>query len=372
MKHNLKNLKVALVTDWLTNLGGGEKVLKAIADVFPDAPIYTTMVNKKKIGDLAKHEIRTSFLQKIPVLNKKHQLLLPLLPMAIESLDLSEFDLILSFSSSVAKSVKKTRENQLHICYIHSPMRYAWEPAFDERFKKIPKFLSPIVDYMLHRLRLWDKETCTRPDLYIANSTTTQSRVQKYYRQDSTVLYPPVEISNFPLSDKKKDYYLGVGRMVPYKKFDLLVETFRQLPNKKLILSGVGSERKHIEQLAQGYPNIEIIGEVSQTELAELYAKAKAFILPQKEDAGIVQLEAIASGTPVIAFKAGGALDIIKERVNGVFFDKQTSESLSQAIEKFEKQEWNQKKIRASILLYDTKTFQKDFVGIVEKSLNKI
>ncbi len=356
-------MKIALVTDWLTNLGWWEKVLKAISDIYPNAPIYTTVVNKEKIWDLKNREIRTSFLQKIPILNKKHQLLLPLLPKAIESLDLSEFDIIISFSSSIAKSVI-TNTNQIHICYIHSPMRYAWEPFFDKRFKKIPVILKPVVSYLLHKLRLWDKKTSDRPDLYIANSTTTQARVKKYYGLNTEVLYPPVELSNFKISNKE-DYYLWVWRMVDYKKFDLIVNTFKELKNKKLILIWNGPERKKLEEISKDCKNIKFIGRVSDKELNEYYSKAKAFILPQKEDAGIVQLEAMASGTPVLAYKAWGALDVVKEDVNWVFFVNQSVEDLIWAINKFETLKFDSNKIRESVEKYDIKKFQERFELIV-------
>ena len=370
MQHKLGNLKVALVTDWLTNLGGGEKVVKAISDIFPEAPIFTTVCNKANIGELADRDIQTSFLQNIPVLHKKHQLLLPLLPMAIESLDLSEFDLILSFSSSVAKSVI-THPGQTHVCYIHSPMRYAWEPEFDARFQRVPFFLKPLVKKLLDHLREWDKASSTRPDLYIANSKTTEERVNKYYELETEVLYPPVEANNFSVSDTKKDYYLGLGRMVPYKKFDLIAEAFTLMPDKRLVLAGTGSERKKVEAIAKGHDNIEFKGELNKQELLDLYSQAKAFLLPQKEDAGIVQLEACASGTPVIAFKEGGALDVIEEETNGVFFEKQTPECLKKAVKKFETLNWDAKKIRKSVMQYDTQEFQKNYIQIIEKFLKK-
>ncbi len=368
MIEKLKNKKIALVTDWLTNIGGGEKVLKAISDLFPDAPIYTTVVNKENIGELAKREIRTSWLQKIPLLNKNHQVLLPWLPRAIESLDLSEFDIILSFSSSVAKSVI-THPDQLHICYIHSPMRYAWEPFFDQRFKRIPRIFQPLVNKLLHKLRIWDTATSIRPDLYIANSTTTASRVKKYYRIPSLVLYPPVEVGKFKALEKKEDFYFGVGRMVNYKKFDLLVEAFQHIPNRRLIIAGDGPERKRIIEMAKGYDNIEILDRLSERELVEKYSKAKAFLLPQKEDAGIVQLEALASGTPVIAYKAGGALDVIKEGVNGVFFEEQKPESLVNAIEKFEKMKWDSDEIRKTSIPFDIQNFQKNYIKILSSNI---
>ncbi|MBT4936683.1 glycosyltransferase [Candidatus Peregrinibacteria bacterium] len=358
-------MKVALVTDWLTNIGGAEKVLAAIAEVFPDAPIFTTVCDTSNIGDLAKKDIRCSFLQKIPVLHKKHQLLSAFLPQAIESLDLSHYDMIISFSSSVAKSVL-TSPDQTHICYIHSPMRYAWEPFFDKRFEKFPRIFSPLISLILHRLRIWDKASAERPDKYIANSSTTQKRVSQYYRKESEVLYPPVRMDKFSLSKKKKDYFLGLGRMVAYKRFDLIAEAFTKMPDKKLILAGSGPEFSRVEKIAKKSPNIILLSELSDTEVVKLYSEAQGFILPQKEDAGIVQLEAMASGTPVIAYKAGGALDVIQDGENGVFFKEQTAESLCEGVRRCEKISWDSKKIRESVKQYDVKEFQRRFENIVK------
>ncbi len=364
----IDRLKIALVTDWLTNLGGAEKVVKAVSDIFPEAPIYTTVVNRKNIGDLAGKDIRTSWLQNIPIFNKKHQLLLPKLPHAIESLNLSEYDLVLSFSSCVAKSVI-TNEKQTHICYIHSPMRYAWEPEFDDRFKRIPKVFKPLTNHMLRKLRDWDCKTSNRPDLYIANSTTTQGRVKKYYGRDTEVLYPPVEVKNFQIADHQEDYYLCVGRMVTYKRFDLLVETFKKLPNKNLVFIGDGPEKKELERSAKGHKNIEFRGEVPFAELKKTLSQAKAFLLPQKEDAGIVQLEAFASGIPVIGYQDGGLCDVLELKKNGVFFEAQKPESVIAAIEKFETMDWDPTQIRATAEKYDTKIFQKNFISIINRFL---
>ncbi len=384
---SFKNLHIALVTDWLTNIGGAEKVLRAVSDIFPQAPIFTTVVNRGNIGELADRDIRTSVLQRIPVLNKKHQFLLPLLPKAIESLDLGGYDLVISFSSSVAKSVITTPE-QMHICYIHSPMRYAWEPDFDDRFKRFPKIIKPAINLLLKKLRKWDYETRNRPDLYIANSTTTQARVKKYYGKEAEVLYPPVGVEDFQVctpppsvlalldisphivggeNEKRCDYYVGIGRMVSYKKFDLLVQTFEKLSQKKLVLIGTGSEEKELKKMAAGCANIVFKGRVSFDELKEYLSNAKALILPQKEDAGIVQLEAFASGVPVIAYKAGGVLDVLEDGKNGVFFEEQKPESLMGAIERFEEMQWDPEVVRESVLGYDTGEFQRKFVKIIEK-----
>ncbi len=365
MNEFFKGKNIALVTDWLTNLGGAEKVVKAISDVFPEAPIYTTVVNYDNIGDFADRDIRPSFLQKTMMINKKFQLLLPWFPRAVESLDLSEFDIVISFSSSVAKGVL-TNSDQLHVCYIHSPMRYAWEPFFDDRFKRVPRFLKPLSDKLLHKMRIWDYVSAVRPDVYIANSRTTQGRIKKYYRRDTQVLYPPVKVDDFEVGKEKGDYYLGLGRMVHYKRFDLLVKAFQKDLNKKLVLIGDGSERDDLELMAQEYRNIKFVGEIEDEEVRKYLCNAKALLLPQKEDAGIVQLEAFSAGVPVIAYKAGGILDVLEEGTNGIFFDDQTPESLLDSVERFEGMKWDKKAIRNIAKEYDTKVFQQKFLAAVE------
>lgn len=366
----LKDKKVCLVTDWLTNLGGGERVLKAIADLFPLAPIFTTVVDRENIGDFAKRDIRTSFLQNVPVLHRKQQYLLPLLPRAIESLDVSEYDVVLSFSSFGAKSVK-TGEHQKHICYLHTPVRYAWEPDFDPRVKSLPFFMRPMVKRSLETIKKWDYDTRHRPDLYIANSSTTKERVKQYYDMDVISLYPPVEAHDFFLADKK-DFYLAAGRMVPYKKFELIAKTFARMRAKSLVIIGDGPEARYIRALSIKCPNINVLGYTQRANLARYMAEAKAFILPQKEDAGIIQLEAMASGTPVVAYKAGGALDVVQQDVNGVFFEEQTEESLMNAIFEFDKKTFDPVRIRETALPHDTKKFQGQYLTIVEEELKRL
>lgn len=372
---NLQNLKVALVTDWLTNLGGGEKVVEAIGECFPDAPIYTTVTNFASVKSAFpdSHRIKPSYLQKIPVLNKKHQLLLPLLSHGIESHDLAEYDLVLSFSSCIAKNAGQKRKGK-HICYIHTPVRYGWEMDYDPRVKNLPIGLRSIAKFFLKRLKNHDYKLRKNPDLYIANSSETASRVDKFYDLEAKVLYPPVDIKNLKFSDKKEDYYLGFGRMVIYKKFDLLVDTFLKLPNKKLVLAGVGPQTAELEERVKkaGAKNITFAGRVSDDEKMELFAKAKAFILPQKEDAGIVQLEAMASGTPVIAYKSGGVLDVLHENINGIFFNEQTPESLAKGIEKFEQVEakFDPQKIKQSAEKFSTENFQRNYLKILENEMS--
>lgn len=371
----LKKLKVCLVTDWLTNLGGGEKVVKAIADLFPEAPIYTTVADFKAVETYFPDpsRIKTSYLQRIPKASKKHQWLLPLLSGAIRSFDFSEYDIVLSFSSCVAKNIKTNPLNQKHICYIHTPARYAWEMDYDPRFARLPIGVKQVARLYLKHFKNLDHKFRHNPQTYIANSSETASRVKIFYDLPSKTLYPPVDFNDFSIADKKQDFYLGLGRMVPYKKFDLLVETFLQIPEQKLILAGDGPERKLLEAKVEkaGAKNITFLGKVSDGKRRELFATAKAVLLPQREDAGIVQLEAFASGTPVIAYEAGGVLDVLKPGINGVFFKEQNPSSLITGIQDFERKStaFNPLRVRKTAEAYSVENFQKNYLSLIHKSL---
>ncbi len=373
---NFKDLKICLVTDWLTNLSGAEKVVKVIADIFPNAPIYTTVADFEAIkSDFPdKNRIKTSYLQKIPILHRKHQVLLPLLSHGIESHDLSQYNLILSFSSCIAKNAGKNKKGK-HICYIHTPVRYGWEMEYDNRVQNLPLGTKTLAKFLLKKVKNHDYFLRKNPDLYIANSSETKTRVRNFYDLNAKVLYPPVDIKKLKFSEKKADYYLGFGRMVIYKKFDLLVNTFLKLPNKKLVLAGTGPEEKRLKVKVKNAnaKNIIFAGRVSDNEKNELFAKAKAFILPQKEDAGIVQLEALTSGTPVIAYKSGGVLDVLKKNINGIFFEKQSVNSLITCIEKFEKisSQFDSKKIRETAEAFSTENFQKNYLEILNEFIKK-
>jgi len=371
MDYDFSHKKICLVTDWLTNLGGAERVIKAVADMFPAAPIFTTVADASAVKTFFPDfsRIRTSWLQHIPFAKRHYQLFLPLLSAAIRSHDLSEFDVILSFSSCVAKNVKKSRKNQIHICYIHTPMRYAWEPHYDPRIRRFPFGIWHVAQWMLECIRRRDYAFRKNPDSYIANSTETAARVRDWYGLDSHVLYPPFDANSVQFSAKKSDYFLGLGRLVAYKKFDLLVQTFVKNPAKKLIIAGDGPERKTLEKIAKNAKNITFLGRVDEVKKRDLLAQARALILPQREDAGIVQLEAMASGTPVIAYRAGGVLDVLLEKKNGIFFDEQTSEGLEKALEFFEKEEQNfcSQEIQKSVENFEASIFGERYKSLVKK-----
>jgi len=372
----LQGKRVAIVTDWLTNLGGAERVVAAVADIFPDAPIYTTFLNFEKVKELFpdKKRIRPSIFSHIPSITNKQIFIAPFLKTAISSLNLKDFDIILSFSSSVAKNIR-THKNQTHICYIHTPARYIWQKEDDNRFEKFPIFMKPLVNLYLNRLKKWDLAKAASVDFFISNSRETASRVKKFYARDSEILYPPVDFDYFQTlkTPEKGDYFLAFGRFVKYKRFDLVIEAFKNLPDKKLVLAGDGPEKEYSELLAKGVPNIEFLGRVERDDLKKLLNRARALILPQKEDAGIVQLESLSCGVPVIAYKDGGALDVIRDGKNGVFFDSQNPQSLVSAIQKFEKTEnsFNQQEIKNSAETYSLQSFQRNYLQFIEKYFSK-
>ena len=330
--------KVALVQDWLTEMGGAEKVFKSIFDLFPEADVYTLVYKKEVIEALGINEkkVKASFIQKLPGCPAKYRRYLPLFKYAIEQFDLTEYDLIISSSYCVAKGIL-VHHNQTHISYCHSPVRYAWDLYHrylnDSGLNK--GFKGRIAKYFLHHLRIWDVISTNRVDHFIANSNFIKARIYKVYRRDATTIYPPVDVNAFELQEQKQEYYFTCSRLVPYKKIDLIVEAFATMPDKKLIVIGDGPEMKKIRAVTA--PNIELMGYQPFSVLKEKMMHAKAFVFAAEEDFGIVPLEAQACGTPVIAFGKGGALETVIPNKTGVFFEEQTVESIKGAIIKFEK-----------------------------------
>jgi len=360
----MKKVKIAIITDWLTNYGGAESVISAFHDLFPDAPIYTTLYKPEKMRELGHlKNVHTSWLQKIPFV--KHQWLLSQMPTAVEMMDLSDYDIVLSSCHSVSKGVI-TKPDTLHICYCHTPMRYAWEQwDFETRLKKFPFFLRPLIRRQIKKIRQWDYCAAQRVDEYIANSSYIAEKIKEHYKRGAEVVYPPVKTDKFkPASQPSNDYYLAVGRLIPYKKFDLIVRTFNKL-KKPLKVVGVGPDYKKITKMAG--PTVEILGRVTNDELKKLYANCKAFIFPQIEDAGIVPLEAMSAGRPVIALNRGGSLDSMKEKVTGIFFKEQTIGSLTDAIERFEKMTFDPKAIRAHARQFDVERFKEKIKNHINK-----
>lgn len=331
-------MQVALVHDYLINFGGAERVLFALHNIFPDAPIYTILADREKIKKyLPQADIRESFLGQLPAfIRSRHRWLLPLMPTAIESFDLSEFDLVISSSSAFAKGVI-TRSKTAHICYCHSPARFLWDYHLQYQLDNNFGFLKKIfADLFAHKLRIWDKASSERVDFWIANSQATKQKIEKYYRKQAAVIYPPLSSLKSESSIKKghvlsslKDYFLVVSRLSAYKKIDLIVSVFNKL-KLPLVIAGDGPERKKLEKMAED--NMKFVGFLPDEELFEYYKNSKAFILANEEDFGLAALEAASFGKPVLAYKKGGVLEWLEEGKTGEFFESQTLEVLADGV----------------------------------------
>lgn len=344
-------MKIAVVHDWLVVYGGAEKVLEQILNIYPEADLFALVdfLDEDKRDFIKDKKVKTSFIQHLPKAKTKYRNYLPLMPLAIEQLDLSKYDLIISSSYCVAKGII-TSPNQVHISYVHSPIRYAWDLQHQYLkeaglTKGLKGWLAKII---LHYMRIWDTRTSNGVDYFIANSKFIAKRIWKCYRREADVIYPPVDVEAFEYCDQKEDFYLTASRMVPYKKMDLIVEAFTQMPDKKLIVIGAGPDFDKIQKIAQGHINIKLMGYQPFSVLKEHMQKAKAFVFAAEEDFGITPVEAQACGTPVIAYGKGGALETVrgldkKDDPTGVFFYKQDKESLVKAISYFEN---NLEKIR--------------------------
>jgi len=358
--------KIALVHDHLTQEGGAEKVLRALHDVFPQSPIYTLVYDKKKMNaDMKEKQVNPSFLQKLPFGIRKYQWFLLWMPAATENYDLSDFDTIISSSSAFAKGII-TKPNTKHICYCHTPTRYLWTDSqtYVESLKQ-NRLIKRFLPLALSKLRMWDKLAADRVDLFIANSNTVRKRIEKYYGKDSLVIHPPVETSKFYVNNSPKNFFLTGGRLVPYKRFDLTVTAFNRL-NMPLKIFGTGPDYNRLKKMAK--KNINFLGNVTDAKKAELYASCQAFINPQEEDFGITAVEAMASGRPVIAYQAGGALDTIIDAQTGLFFKKQNWEDLAYQILHFKDFHFDPQQIRNHALQFDIEQFKKKIKNLIKQN----
>jgi glycosyltransferase involved in cell wall biosynthesis len=356
-------MKVAIIHDWLTGMRGGEKVLEVFCEIFPDATLYTLVYIKEKISPVInKMKIITSLLQKFPNIEKHYRYYLPIMPFLIEQFDLKEYELIISCSHCVAKGIKKNK-NQIHICYCLTPMRYIWD-MFDIYFKKA-KMVTKFGAYIFRPyLQNWDRKSSKRVDYFIADSKNIANKIKNYYKKEATVIYPPVDTDFYQfLNLKREDFFLVVSALVPYKKVDLAINVFNRL-KLPLKIIGTGPEEKKLKSMAK--ENIEFLGWQPDEKLLEYYNKCRALIFPQEEDLGIVPLEAQACGTPVIAYKKGGALETIIENETGLFFYPQTEEALIEKIKEFEKLNFSPQKCRENALKFSKKRFYfeiKEFIN---------
>lgn len=330
-------MKVAIVQEWLVTVGGSDKVVKAILDVFPGADIYT-LVAKKEVCDelgIPWEKVHTSFIQKMPLGTKKHRAYLPLFPFAIEQFDLRGYDVVISSSHCVAKGVL-TKADQLHICYCHSPIRYCWD-MYNEYLEEshLDKgFKSWLVRLMLHPIRQFDAIAGSRVDYYISNSDYVGQRIRKTYRRKATTIHPNIDISNFELCNDKQEYYLASSRLVAYKKIDTIIEAFNQMPDKKLVVIGGGPNLEAYRKLAKD--NVTVMGYQPFEVLKDKMQHAKAFVFAADEDFGMIPIEAQSCGTPVIAYGHGGSLETVNGGKTGLFFNEQTPEAIVEAVNRFE------------------------------------
>ena len=372
-------MKKALIHDWYTVYGGAERCIESFTNIWDDFDHYSLIddLNEEDRKVILKgKQTVNSFIQRLPFGKKKYRSYLPLFPLAIEQFDLNEYELVISSSSSVAKGVL-TRPDQLHISYVYSPVRYAWDLyAQYLRESKLEKGLKGfLARYFLFRLRSWDYSTANRPDHYIAISKYVAKRIKKIYNKEAIVIYPPVDTNSFNISETTEDYYITCSRMVPYKKIDLIVESFSKT-EKKLIVIGEGPDYKKIKHLAG--PNVQLLGYLEKNRVLNLIKRAKAFIFAAEEDFGIAPIEAQAAGVPVIAFGKGGILEtvngqfsdnpVLMENLTGVFFKEQTSGSLLEALSFFEENEkmFDKNIIRKNAQQFSIERFEKEFKDTVE------
>lgn len=358
-------MRIALVHDYLVQYGGAERVLECFTELFPDAPIYTLVYSPELMhGVFSDKDIRTSFIQKLPFAKNRHRIFPQLMPVAIEQFDFSKYDIVLSDSSSYAKGII-TGPETLHICYMHTPMRYAWDDC--QKYTKdfyFPNIVKKLVPFAMNYIRIWDRVSAERVDHLISNSNFVAKRIRKYYKKESVVIHPPVSVNDFSVSEEKGDYFLMVGRLIAYKRFDIAIKAFNKL-GLKLKIIGRGPEMKRLQKMAG--PNIEFLGRVPDEELAGYYSRCKAFIFPQEEDFGIVAIEAMASGRPIIAYRGGDIPEHIEEGKSGIFFDSQNPEAVAQAVGKFNDSDFDPEYIRSRVLKFDREIFKDNIRRYIEK-----
>ena len=363
-------MKVALVHDYLNQMGGAERVVLALHEIFPDAPIYTSIYDPERVdAAFQKMDIRTSFMQKLPLVKKHHQPFLPFYPFAMERLDLRGYDLVLSSSSAFGKGVI-TRPETMHICYCHTPMRWCWN--YNEYIKReqLGRISRSILPFFITGLRVWDQTSAMRVDHFIANSPAVAERIQKYYRREAVIIPPPVEADRFTFDPtiQPEEYFLIISRFMPYKRIDLAIAACNLL-RLPLVSIGNGRDEKRLKSIAGS--TIRFMGRLSDAEVLYYYAHCRAFILPGEEDFGITPLEAQASGRPVIAYRAGGALASVIDDVTGTFFNEQTVESLAAALASFDERKYDPQIIRNHALEFDMPRFHRRILQFIEAKMSE-
>ena len=362
----MPRVKLAIVHDYLNQSGGAERVVGVFHRMFPDAPIYTTILDRDRIWpDLREADIRTSWMQRLPGLRAHFKKYLLCYPWAIESLDLRAYDVVLSSSSAFAKGAR-ARPGAVHLCYCYTPMRFVWQHAPSVERERIGRVARLALAPAIACLRRWDLRTAARPDQYIAISSVVAERIRRWYGRDSQVIPPPVDITRFGPSDGVDRYYLVVSRLNGYKRIDLAVDAFSRI-GLPLVVVGEGPQRADLERRAGG--NVRFLGALPDPEVAALYARCKALVLPGEEDFGLTVIEANASGRPVVAFAAGGALDSVVEGVTGVLFEHQAIDSLTAAVDKCERQVWSSELLRRHAEGFGEEAFRSRFMAALARLL---
>jgi glycosyltransferase involved in cell wall biosynthesis len=361
-------MRVALIHDYLNQMGGAERVLLALHSLYPQAPIYTAIYDHERVDPRFRSmDIRTSFMQRLPFVKHHHQPFLPLYPFAFESMDLREYDLVISDSSAFAKGVV-TRADALHVCYCHTPMRWAWsfeEYVERERLGRVSRaMLLPVITW----LRQWDYAAAARVDVFLANSPNVAGRIAKYYRRTATVLPPPVDVWRYAVATTHDDYFLIVSRLVPYKRIDLAVRAFTRL-RLPLRIIGTGRDEEQLRRMAG--KNIEFLGWLSDEEVRDQLMGCRALIFPGEEDFGLTPVEAHACGRPVIAYREGGACSSVVEGVTGLFFDEQTTDALVGAVNNFRDDQFDPQVIRRHAEQFDTRRFLDRFEHFIEARISE-
>ena len=367
--------KVALVHDFLTSYGGAESVLKELGDIYPNAPVYTMLQEKKVLDEFGEkwfsgRELVPSFLQKFPKFFKKRKkILLPLMTVAPETYNLRDFDLVISSSGAFSKGII-VKPKTIHVCYMHSPMRYVWDWYHDYlEENKLKGKMKLFTRFVLNYVRMWDRSSAQRPDFLIANSEYTAKRIKKYYRRDSEVIYPPVKIDDIKPQKENEGYFMVVARLSPYKRIDVIISAFQKL-DLPLIIVGEGVQKKELEdQIKQGKNSkIKLVGWKKREDLVKLYQNARAFVFAAEEDFGIVAVEAMAAGKPVLALNQGGLKEIIKENISGLFFDEPIMELIADAVRRFVNREndFDFNVIRSEAEKFSVERFRKEFQEYVE------
>lgn len=369
----ISNLRVAVVHDWLVTFGGAERVLQQILSLFPQADLFALcdFFDDRQRANIFGKKAKTSFIQRLPFARRKYRSYLPLMPMAIESFDLSGYDLIISSSHAVARGVITTSD-QTHISYINNTMVYAWDLNHHYlRNAGLHRGLGGLAaKLIMHYIRTWDSASAHRVDHYIANSEYVARRVEKLYRRPSTVIYPPVDVNKFDLYPDKEDYYIAVSRLVPFKRIDLVVDAFNRMPDKKLVILGDGPEMKKLRAAAG--PNVTFLGFTNPNTVREYVKQARAFVFPSEEPFGIAAVEAQACGTPVIAYGKGASREIVIDGETGIFFDRQHPLSLIEAVNRFERNRgyFDPVRIRHNAMRFSIETFHEQLTAYIESRLN--